>query len=84
MKNTVSIIRKELNRFLGNNRVNTKMLYSKQFKTAYQFPVSGRTVYRITVQKATPTIRTQKKILERLGLEFKEEFNRIEVLNYGK
>jgi hypothetical protein len=82
----MTIIRKELNKFLGSNRVNTKHLYAKnkKFQLDFEFPVSGRTVYRIIKLRKNATLKNQKKILKRLGIEFEEIFNGIEIINYGE
>lgn len=83
---TMTVIRKELNKFLGSNRINTKHLFekNKKFQLDFEFPVSGRTVYRIVKQRKNATLNNQKEILKRLGIDFKEIFNGIEIIENGE
>lgn len=84
MDKNIKRIKKELNKFLNSNNINTKMLFNSQFQQAYDFPISGRTIYRILSEKKNPTITTQEKILKRFNVNYIRDFKGITILENEK
>lgn len=77
-------VRKLLNSFVGSNRISSYVLVAQNFQQSYEFPVSGRTVYRIIKERKKPSTNTSEAILEHFEIPFKRTLNKIELLENGK
>lgn len=85
MKNEViKKIKKELNKFLGSNRINSTMLNNPLFKHEYDFNVSGRTIYRFMYLKKNIGKRTQIAIMDRLGIKYEDNFKGLKLIEDEK